>query len=475
MMIARKVFKRTGIAGAVGLAIALSFLSSTQAEANSSLRNEMNKMFGTMSNATSPGVFETSRRGVISGGSIVARNKIMNTNIVSFQPPSFNAGCGGIDFFGGSFSFINKDQFVQLARTVASNAAGYAFYLAMDGMCPSCRAIIDNIQKKIQELNQFFGNSCQMAQGIVTDTAKAMGMQRNMDGATSKSFIGGFGDVFESFTSSSGSTPTENLPANERKKIQGNIVWKALQDKGVASWYTYGGNNLNLAIMTATGTVVVGEEQPSDANGKAPQIKSFPPGGITIRDISKGGDVQLASCNGDSVNCLDPIFNTGTTTNIVGFEKMVVEKLVGNGTNMGILGKMRANIGMTESEKRFLANMPNSAGAMIFRLSRVSEEVAKQFVIDIAEPLGRDMAYELLEAFIDSAITAVRNQQESAFTKEAHEVMKESREKLHREYVRLSMEGATISDFMERYNSILQAAGQLGVTPSFGTASGSGR
>ncbi|NLC22295.1 MAG: conjugal transfer protein TraH, partial [Halomonadaceae bacterium] len=105
-MIARKVFKRTGIAGAVGLAIALSFLSSTQAEANSSLRNEMNKMFGTMSNATSPGVFETSRRGVISGGSIVARNKIMNTNIVSFQPPSFNAGCGGIDFFGGSFSFI---------------------------------------------------------------------------------------------------------------------------------------------------------------------------------------------------------------------------------------------------------------------------------------------------------------------------------------------------------------------------------
>jgi conjugative transfer pilus assembly protein TraH len=474
-MIALKMFKRTGVAVAIGMAITFSVLAPIEAQANSSLRNEMQKMFGTMSNTTSPGVFETSRRGVISGGSVVARNKIMNTNIVSFQPPSFNSGCGGVDFYGGSFSFISKDQFVQLARTVASNAAGYAFYLAMDGMCPSCKAIIDNIQKKIQELNQFFSNSCQLAQGIVNDTGKAMGMQRYMDAATSKSFVGGFGDVFESFTSTTGSTPTENLPAAERKKIQGNIVWNALQDKGVAGWYTYGGTNLNLAIMTATGTVVIGEEKPSDANGKAAEIKAFPSGGITIRDISKGGSVQLASCNGDNVSCMNPTFNAGTTVNLKGFEEMVVEMLVGTGTNMGILGKMRNNINMSDPEKRFLANLPNSAGAMIFRLSRISEEVAKQFVIDISEPLGRDMSYELLEAFIESAITAVRNQQESAFTKEAHEVMKESREKLHREYVRLSMEGATLSDFMERYNSILQAAGQLGVTPSFGTASGTSR
>ncbi len=53
-------------------------------------------------------------------------------------PPSFSAGCGGIDLFGGSFSFINMNQFVDLMRAVASNAAGYAFQLAINAMCPDC-------------------------------------------------------------------------------------------------------------------------------------------------------------------------------------------------------------------------------------------------------------------------------------------------------------------------------------------------
>ncbi|MDN4704685.1 conjugal transfer protein TraH [Vibrio parahaemolyticus] len=43
-------------------------------------------------------------------------------NLVSFTPPSWKAGCGGVDMFGGSFSFINAEQLVTMMRAVAANA-----------------------------------------------------------------------------------------------------------------------------------------------------------------------------------------------------------------------------------------------------------------------------------------------------------------------------------------------------------------
>lgn len=77
----KKVFQVSLIACAIG------FSSMSQA----SLQQEMNQLFGSMTNTTAPGVFESQRRGVISGGSVVVRNRIMNENLVSMVPPSFQA------------------------------------------------------------------------------------------------------------------------------------------------------------------------------------------------------------------------------------------------------------------------------------------------------------------------------------------------------------------------------------------------
>ena len=98
----------------IALAMALAMATSGSFAAGNALQTKMDTVFGSMSNVTKPGVFETQRRGVLSGGSVYVRNPVMNTQLINFQPPSWNASCGGIDFFGGSFSFINADQFVQL-------------------------------------------------------------------------------------------------------------------------------------------------------------------------------------------------------------------------------------------------------------------------------------------------------------------------------------------------------------------------
>ena len=60
------------------------------------LQQEMDSMFGAMTNVTNPTANIGQRRGVLSGGSVVTRNRIMNTNPIAMVPPSFvrRAGAG---------------------------------------------------------------------------------------------------------------------------------------------------------------------------------------------------------------------------------------------------------------------------------------------------------------------------------------------------------------------------------------------
>ena len=140
---------------AISVAVSISVsIFSVSTNANG-LQSEMDNLFQGMSNATLPGVYESQRRGVIAGGRVTAKTKIIDENLVSFAPPSWKAGCGGVDMFGGSLSFVNADQIVQLMRAVAANAKGYAFQLALDTAFPSGAKWIENFQKKLFENYSF--------------------------------------------------------------------------------------------------------------------------------------------------------------------------------------------------------------------------------------------------------------------------------------------------------------------------------
>ena len=100
--------------------------------ANATMQEKMNKLFGDMSNTTSPGQFNTQRRGVLSGGSMMVRSPVVDTTLINISLPHASGGCGGMDMFAGSVSFINADQFIALLRAIAANAKGYAFQIAMN-------------------------------------------------------------------------------------------------------------------------------------------------------------------------------------------------------------------------------------------------------------------------------------------------------------------------------------------------------
>jgi conjugative transfer pilus assembly protein TraH len=109
-----------------------------------------------MSNTTAPGVMTTKDRvGVFMGG-FTMRAPIQAVNLITFDPPRIDAGCGGIDLYGGSFSFINGQQLIQIFRQVAADAAGLAFKAAIKAISPSLDALITEFQTLLQNLNNPF-------------------------------------------------------------------------------------------------------------------------------------------------------------------------------------------------------------------------------------------------------------------------------------------------------------------------------
>ena len=64
---------------------------------NADIQRQVNSMFNSMINVTSPGAYQTASLGVVTGGSITLRNRITTISPIKITPPSAQAGCGGIN------------------------------------------------------------------------------------------------------------------------------------------------------------------------------------------------------------------------------------------------------------------------------------------------------------------------------------------------------------------------------------------
>lgn len=453
-------------AGCLGATIIASTLYASLSYSGG-LQSQLDGLYNTMANVTSPGTYETQRRGVISGGRITVKTKIFDEDIIGFTPPSWKAGCGGVDLYGGSFSFINSDQLVQLLRSVAANATGYMFQLALSAVCETCASKMEQLQKNIQQLNQYLGNSCQLAQGLVNGGKNAVQTMWNSEQSLYATAKGMFSDAFASKQQPDGKSAAEEVKANapdKFKDVTGNLVWKELKKQNADRWFANGDDSLLEAMMSITGTIIIGDliDDPNVAEGAQPEKtnKITPIAGnkVTLNDLIEGGKLRVWSCGSDSEQCApnDGAAMTTKEVELKGLKKKIEDSLLGTESSKGIIYKFAHNDGdLTENERSFFTSLPFSIGSMIRNLAVLSPDAARIFAARASGAIALNQANTLAENLfraVDQATTPSTN----SYLDQAKDQIRASRNVVQQEYVTLETQHGNLLGITQEYTILMQ-------------------
>lgn len=270
---------------------------------------------GAQGNVSNPSVLQGQTMNLYTGGSLFMRMPKKTYNLASVTPPSWNAGCGGIDLFLGGFSFINKDQFVAMLRNIGSNSLGYAFKLAIQNLCPTCDNVMQALQASSQMINRQNIDSCEAAKGIVNasvpdtwtrgkqDAAKNWGVNSNLFGDLSDAWTNVMKD--ENKGNEAMNYAAASNPSAKDAMPMGNVVWKALKKmNGIDDEYRQ-------IIMSMVGTAVF----PTTGAARLPVV--LPRLDVTMeqlvgrQDGSPDLDFQIYRCDTlDADGCLNPYRGT---------------------------------------------------------------------------------------------------------------------------------------------------------------------
>ncbi len=453
-------------------------IGGTQSIYANDLEDALGSVYKGMVNVTTPNIDGISR-GEISGGSIQARARIIQPTLISFSPPSAAAGCGGIDMYGGALSFIGKDEFENFLRAIAANATGYAFQLALGAMCPDCRHLMNDLQKKVQKLNELMANSCQVAQGLINDALGPMENKARTNASMMNTYQG-VGDAFQNLYKSVSYNPYDpdyDSTTGTRKKgdlkdvfttanappcsLQGNFIWCGILTAPptvVAGGGTGTDKDFAEALMTLVGTVIAQERAPAtnDNTGVDASENSTPiiiiPGTLGIEDLIEGGEkVRILNCDDDSSKekCLKPEF---VDVELEGLKTTVMKQLLGDGTIVGVIQKYEdGDVALSDDQKKLMAGL-GPAGAMITRLS-THPKVAKAFVIQAAP----QFAFQYANTLIDEMLTAVASatgSNDSPYRSEVIKVITESRMRINTEAIKLQSRYGSMKETVEFYNNL---------------------
>jgi len=300
------------------------------------LNAEMQAMFndlGALGNVTSPGAFRGQAMNLYTGGSLMMRAPGRNYPLLDAQLPSLRAGCGGIDLFGGAFSFINKQQFVALLQNIGANAVGYAFKLALQSISPDIDKLLTELQDQMNKINAMNINSCEAAQALVNGVVGEYDNSVMSGCANISQYLGSVADRADARLTCATNAPAVVKAAaasgdpNVRNATfaQGNVIWTALNRVGGAI-----SQSEKELIMSVIGTAVL--HAPRD-DGSGAMARYFEPTVVGLRDLLLGreassqvGNVELEvyACD-EPAECLNP---RRTRVSVKSFSRLVAERLI---------------------------------------------------------------------------------------------------------------------------------------------------
>lgn len=342
-------------------------------------------------------------QGVV-GASFSARNtNILNRQIFSVQAPTWEAGCGGIDFFAGAFSVITKDELVQMARGIAAGAPGYFFNLAIDSVCPTCGANMKELARRLNSFNElaqtsctdFWDNATEMSNlGDYATTLRSEQLARWPIMQQEGGLIDDYGTFMaDSEPATAGKqTPTGMSTAEQKEIVETNLVsllFNSDREK-VSTTIDLNGLAPTELFMSFIGRV------DTFVNDDGEAIKNVTPGSVNLYDLLFAGElgrensILITRCGIDPAGtpedkkCLKPNAPTALAWDgIVGqFAKIISND---DTTNPGIIQNINQRLDMTEEQKKWIATFPNNYemwGKECYYNSR--ESIARYYAFNIA-------------------------------------------------------------------------------------------
>ncbi|SFS32111.1 Conjugative relaxosome accessory transposon protein [Succinivibrio dextrinosolvens] len=381
----------------------------------------MDEYLGSMSNSTSAKAFQTNTRSVFSGGSFTVKNRVFNGNLVSFSPPSFKASCRGIDMFMGSFSFINADELIMLFRSIASNALGFLFKVALMVVSPAISEIMQKFSDIVREINKLVSDTCNADMGTtirnVKDSIQNIGQATtgliNSVKNVGDNFESGFNQAKAALSFEDPKTTAEKTDPVAAKKmnVNGNMLWNAMKanyDRGIERPFNARLKNIGYKegleeiVLSMVGSIKVSESK-ADAtaanNMEAGNTIDDIPSILDFETFVLGNSFKLYNCSGDNECKKDGYPHTDEDTSKKGFARVLYNQLCGT-TDIdspclpgSALEKMVQNEKGTNAQKAAVLFIDPHIAQSLAKLQSLSAGASQS---DYAQSLGANLVQKYI-------------------------------------------------------------------------------
>lgn len=349
-------------------------------------------------NVTGPSSYNGQRAGYATLGSVQVRTRNRTSSLVNIQLPSIRAGCGGIDIFSGSFSFISEEELIHLMEAIMQNAAGFAFELALESMSPAVQETVAKLRDLVQQVNAMNINSCEAGQLLAGSLwPKTESAQAHIC-TTIGSYTGMFADHVSGRHDCKGyheqKAAMDSAPPSMRDQIPVDInyAWQAIQKNN----FLRSDRTLAEFFMTLTGTIIT-KAAASDTEG--PQHRPIAPRAISSELVSilvDGGTAKILRCN-ETTKCLEPVL----TDVSIPKNQALVEKAAN--AIRSIYDAVKSDDGTPPSdEAKALINMTS---VPVYQLIVTSMGYKYVFAEAEINAIAEIVAVDLAMIYIDQAIT----------------------------------------------------------------------
>ncbi|WP_144267202.1 conjugal transfer protein TraH, partial [Comamonas thiooxydans] len=123
------------------------------------------------------GAIHSQTRSIYSLGGGMTSFQGKRVSLLAVDPPNFSAGCAGISWHFGGFSFISMDEIRQLIEAIAQASLGVAVDLAMQVLCPQCYAVMSKLREISNMMRNAAADACKVAKALGESAMNLMGIQ----------------------------------------------------------------------------------------------------------------------------------------------------------------------------------------------------------------------------------------------------------------------------------------------------------